>query len=90
VELWKTETFTILYPGIMGYGARGGELNEKAHVAKYLEEKMNQPSEQAAEFAQSLSGRLYWGDQPFTEGRYIGRRYLFSFSIWFDLFKRAS
>lgn len=76
----KAETFTLMFPGVMGYGARGAELDENSHIAKYLEEKANQPSEQAAQIAQSMSGALYWGDQPFTAGPvYLGAIVCFLF-----------
>jgi hypothetical protein len=81
-----SETFTLMFPGAMGYGARGGELNEQSHLAKYLVEKANQPEEQAGEIAQSMSGSLYWGDQPFTEGPvYLGAItcFLFLFGMVF-------
>ncbi|MFL9484999.1 YfhO family protein [Chitinophagaceae bacterium LWZ2-11] len=76
----KAETFTLMFPGVMGYGARGADLDENSHIAKYLEEKANQPSEQAAQIAQSMSGALYWGDQPFTAGPvYLGAIVCFLF-----------
>ncbi|BAV07187.1 membrane protein YfhO [Filimonas lacunae] len=76
----KLETFTLMFPGVMGYGARGGELNENSHIAKVLEEKANYPSDQAGDFAKSFSGALYWGDQPFTDGTvYLGAVVCFLF-----------
>jgi hypothetical protein len=76
----KAETLTLMFPGTQGYGAKGAELGEKSHVAKYLTEKLNQPEEQATQMAQSFSGSLYWGDQPFTEGPvYLGAIICFLF-----------
>lgn len=69
----KAETLTLMFPGTYGYGAKGIELGENSHIAKYLQEKANQSEDQAAQMASSLSGALYWGDQPFTEGPvYLG------------------
>ncbi len=82
----KEETFTLLYPGIMGYGARGATLDGSSHVAKYLEEKKNQSAEQAEQIAQGLSGAAYWGEQPFTEGPvYLGAIvcFLFVFGLFY-------
>jgi len=70
----------LLYPGVMGYGALGAQLDENSHVAKFLENKAQQPSEQAGQIAQSMSGALYWGDQPFTMGPvYLGAVVCFLF-----------
>jgi len=82
----KAETFTLLFPGTMGYGARGTELGENSSIAKFLEETANQPSDQAAQIAQSMSGALYWGDKPFTEGPvYLGAIvcFLFVFAMFY-------
>ncbi len=76
----KGETFTLMFPGAFGYGAKGVELGENSHVAKYLEDKANQSEDQATQMASSLSGALYWGDQPFTEGPvYLGAVICFLF-----------
>lgn len=74
----KTESLSILFPGVTGYGSyfsqREGEYNvfpnlgEKSNVAAYLAEKLNMPEDQAANIASNLSGRLYWGGKPFTTG----------------------
>src|SRR5262249_19953622 len=74
-----TESFSLLFPGVSGYGNHGGErdgdsyvfpqLDENSNVAKYTNEKLGWPEEQATR----LSGYLYWGDQPFTAGPiYLG------------------
>lgn len=74
----KTESLSILFPGVTGYGSyfsqRDGEYNifpklgEKSHVTSYLTEKLNLPEDQAANFAANLSSRIYWGGKPFTTG----------------------
>lgn len=82
----KAETFTLLFPGTMGYGAKGGELGENSDIARYLEENANQSSDQAAQIAHSMSGALYWGDKPFTEGPvYLGAIvcFLFVFAMFY-------
>lgn len=82
----KLETMTLMFPGAMGYGARGGELNEHSHIAQFLQEKAGQSEEQASQIAQSMSGALYWGDQPFTNGTvYLGAVvcFLFIFGLIF-------
>lgn len=76
----KSETFTLMFPGVYGYGSKGAELGENSHVAKYLEDKAGQSEDQATQMASSLSGALYWGDQPFTEGPvYLGAVICFLF-----------
>ncbi|OQP57982.1 YfhO family protein [Niastella populi] len=78
-----TESLTLMFPGVMGYGQHYAErdgdqfmypkLDENSHVAKHLQEKLNLPEEQATNIAFQLSGNLYWGDQPFTAGPiYLG------------------
>jgi hypothetical protein len=78
-----TESLTLMFPGVMGYGTHYAErdnepyifpkLDENSNLAKYLSEKLNLPEEQAANFATNNSTALYWGDQPFTVGPiYIG------------------
>lgn len=82
----KAETLTLMFPGVMGYGARGHELGEGSEVAKFLEAQ-GQPTDQAVQFAQNFSGALYWGDQPFTEGPvYLGAVicFLFLFGLFFS------
>ena len=79
----KLESFSLLFPGIMGYGSyfsqRDGEYNifpkleESSHVVGFLTEKLNLPESQATDFAANLSGKVYWGGKPFTTGpAYIG------------------
>jgi hypothetical protein len=74
-----TESLSLMFPGVSGYGSHGGErdgdhfvfpeLDANSNVAKYTSEKMGWPEDQAS----SLSGYLYWGDQPFTVGPiYLG------------------
>jgi heme/copper-type cytochrome/quinol oxidase subunit 4 len=82
----KAETYTLMFPGVMGYGARGSELDGNSHIAKFLEEQ-GQPSDQALQFAQNFSGALYWGDQPFTDGPvYLGAIicFLFLFGLFYS------
>lgn len=78
-----TESLTLMFPGVMGYGQHYAErdgdqfmyprLDEKSHVATHLQEKLNLPDDQATNIAFQLSGNLYWGDQPFTAGPiYLG------------------
>lgn len=79
----KMESFSLMFPGIMGYGShyaeRDGEqeifpkLGENSNLYKHLTDKLNVPEDQAANFALSLSQRVYWGNQPFTGGPvYLG------------------
>ncbi|WP_207515584.1 YfhO family protein [Longitalea luteola] len=78
-----TESLTLMFPGVMGYGQHYAErdgdqfmypkLDENSHVATHLQEKLNLPEDQATNIAFQLSGNLYWGDQPFTAGPiYLG------------------
>jgi Bacterial membrane protein YfhO len=81
----KAESFSLMFPGITGYGSysasKDGErhifpkLTDKSNVYKYTEEKINvpQPRVDAENFALSLSQQIYWGNQPFTNGPvYLG------------------
>jgi hypothetical protein len=79
----KMESFSLMFPGIMGYGShyssRDGEqdmfpkLDEKSHVYKYLTDKLNVPETQAESYTFGVSQNIYWGDQPFTVGPvYLG------------------
>ncbi|GAB2821398.1 hypothetical protein [Ferruginibacter profundus] len=81
----KMESFSLMFPGIKGYGMhvseRDGEqeifpkLDDKSHVYKQVDEKINapQPRYDAEKYALSLSQSIYWGDQPFTVGPvYLG------------------
>ncbi len=93
----KMESFSLMFPGIKGYGlyhtARDGEdfifpkLDENSNMAKYLTEKMNIPEDQAANYAFTKSGTLYWGDQTFgTNGPvYLGAIicFLFIFGLFY-------
>lgn len=74
-----TESLTLMFPGVSGYGNHGGErdgdsyvfpqLPENSNVAQYTNEKLGWSEDQATR----LSGYLYWGDQPFTAGPiYLG------------------
>jgi hypothetical protein len=72
----KTETFTLLFPGIYG-GSSGGELDANSKIAANLTEK-GVPEEQAGGFAQSMPS--YWGPQPSTSGPvYLGAIICFLF-----------
>lgn len=86
------ETFSLAFPGANGYGLtmdeRDGEqnifpkLDEQSHFAKALEEKLNIPSDQAANYALQSSRDIYWGDQPFTKGPvYLGAIICFLFLL---------
>jgi hypothetical protein len=88
----KAETWSLMFPGVMGYGShfaeRNGEqnvfpsLNENSNVSKYLVEKLNVPEDQASGFAMQQSSALYWGDQPFTSGPvYLGAITCFLFLL---------
>ncbi len=92
----KMETFSLMFPGVNGYGShfaeRDGEqyifpkLDEKSNLAKLLTEKLNVPEDQAANFALQQSRALYWGDQPFTGGPvYLGAVicFLFIFGMFY-------
>ena len=92
----KTESLSLMFPGVKGYGAyvaqRDGEqhifpkLDENSHIAKYLVEKLNVPDDQAGNYALQSSSNLYWGDQPFTSGPvYLGAIicFLFIFGMFY-------
>lgn len=79
----KMESFSLMFPGIMGYGShyaeRDGEqeifpkLDDKSNVYQHLTEKLNVPEGQAENFTLGFSQRVYWGNQPFTGGPvYLG------------------
>ena len=79
----RTESFSLMFPGITGYGSyytsKDGEqhlfpkLTESSNVYKQLTEKLNVPEAQVENFTLSVSQRIYWGDQPFTFGPvYLG------------------
>ena len=84
----KAETFSLMFPGVQGYGfhqaERDGELSqfplldEDANSVKYLSEKFG-AGDQAAGYA---SQSLYWGKQPFTVGPvYLGAIICFLFIL---------
>ncbi len=86
----KAETFSLMFPGVNGYGTHYAErddeqyifpkLDENSHTAKYLVEKVGAPEDQAANYAMQKSTSLYWGDQPFTNGPvYLGAIICFMF-----------
>jgi Bacterial membrane protein YfhO len=88
----KMESFTLMFPGIAGYGSyfsqRDGEYNifpklsETSHVSTYLAEKLNLPEDQINNFTGNLSGRIYWGGKPFTSGpAYLGAIVCFLFVL---------
>ena len=92
----KTESLSLMFPGVKGYGfyatERDGEqylfpkLDENSNFAKYFIDKLNQPEEQAANFALQSSQGLYWGDQPGTNGPvYLGAIicFLFIFGMFY-------
>ncbi|MEO7309159.1 MAG: YfhO family protein [Chitinophagaceae bacterium] len=92
----KAETFSLMFPGVMGYGYHGSQrdgemrvfpsLSENSNVAKFITEKMGASDEQAGEYAKSMSGSVYWGDQPFTAGPvYLGAIvcFLFLFGMFY-------
>lgn len=79
----KTESFSLMFPGIMGYGSyyatKDGEqhifpkLTDKSNLYNQLTEKLNVPEAQAENFTLGASQQIYWGDQPFTNGPvYLG------------------
>ncbi len=83
----KSELFSLMFPGVMGYGyhqaQRDGEvysypkLSEDANAVQFISEKFGGGGEQAVGFA---SSNLYWGDQPFTNGPvYLGAIVCFLF-----------
>jgi hypothetical protein len=86
------ESWSLMFPGVMGYGLhyadRDGEthlfpkLNEKSNTAAFFSESLNVPEDQAANYAFSASQRVYWGEQPFTNGPvYLGAIICFLFVL---------
>lgn len=84
----KSETMSLMFPGIQGYGnhqaERDGEyyqfpvLDENANAVKFLSENFG-AGEQAISYA---SSNLYWGKQPFTNGPvYLGAVICFLFIL---------
>ena len=86
----KAETWSLMFPGVMGYGLhqaeREGEvsvfpkLKDDSHLVKFVNENMPQfPSDQ---IASQMSGALYWGKQPSTTGPvYLGAIICFLFLL---------
>lgn len=92
----KVESMSLMFPGVKGYGlyssVRDNEqwlypnIDENSHVAKYMSEKLNVPEDQAGNFVLGNGGRLYWGDQPNTNGPvYLGAIicFLFIFGMFY-------
>lgn len=88
----KTEMFSLMFPGVMGYGTHVAEkdgdvdifpkLDKDSHLAKFLMSELNVPEDQAEQIAQQQSMSLYWGDQPFTNGPvYLGAIICFLFVL---------
>lgn len=89
----KAETFSLMFPGVMGYGRHVAErdgdvymfpkVNENSNVIKYMTEKLNVPEAQAVDY---MTPQLYWGTQPFTNGPvYLGAVicFLFIFGMFY-------
>ncbi len=92
----QAETFSLMFPGVKGYGThyaeREGEqyifpkLDEKSNIAKYFVNNLNVPEDQAANYALQESRDIYWGQQPFTNGPiYLGAVicFLFIFGMFY-------
>ena len=90
----KAETWSLMFPGVKGYGThqaqRNGEvyvfpeLKENSHLVEYVNE--NVPGIPTDQIASQLSSALYWGDQPFTNGPvYLGAIicFLFIFGMFY-------
>ena len=90
----KEETWSLLFPGVMGYGShqaeRDGEgyifpsIDEKGHLVKYVTD--NLPQVPADQIVNQMQGTLYWGNQPFTNGPiYLGAIicFLFIFGMFY-------
>ncbi|MEO8770801.1 MAG: YfhO family protein [Ferruginibacter sp.] len=86
----KAETFSLMFPGVNGYGSHMAQrddeqyifpkLDENSNLAKFFVNKLNVPDEQAANYALQESRDIYWGDQPFTNGPvYLGAIICFMF-----------
>ena len=86
----KAETFSLMFPGVNGYGTHMAQrddeqyifpkLDENSNLAKFFVNKLNVPDEQAANYALQESRDIYWGDQPFTNGPvYLGAVICFMF-----------
>jgi membrane protein YfhO len=80
----KAESFSLLFPGVMGYGESGSfpALGEDSHVNNYLTKDLNLSEDQADNLSANLSSGIYWGDQPFTMGPvYLGASICFLFVL---------
>lgn len=88
----KTETFSLMFPGVQGYGLHIAQrddeqyifpkLDESSNTAGFFSQALNVPEDQAANYAMQQSGSVYWGDQPFTNGPvYLGAVICFLFII---------
>jgi hypothetical protein len=88
----RAESFSLLFPGVMGYGSftseRDGDYNifpqltESSNVSTYLTDKLNVPQDNADNITANLSGSIYWGDKPFTLGsNYLGAVICFLFIL---------
>jgi hypothetical protein len=88
----RAESFSLLIPGVQGYGLHIAQrddeqyifpkLSEKSNVANFFVEKLNAPEDQAANYAMQQSGSIYWGGQPFTNGPvYLGAIICFLFIL---------
>ena len=86
----KAETWSLMFPGVVGYGShqaeRDGEyyvfpkIKEDGKLINYLNEEM--PQFPADQIASQMSGALYWGTQPFTNGPvYLGAITCFLFLL---------
>ena len=78
----KAETMTLMFPGVSGYGIHSAERDGEPYIYPMLKdnarslEVLGEVAPQAAadpQLAMFLSSKLYWGDQPFTNGPvYLG------------------
>ncbi len=90
----KAETWSLMFPGVMGYGFHQAEregnvyifpqISENGPLMKYVNE--NLPQFPAEQIAGQMNGALYWGNQPFTNGPvYLGAIvcFLFLFGMFY-------
>ena len=90
----KAETWTLMFPGVLGYGShqaeRDGEyyvfpkIKDNGPLVNYLNE--NLPQFPADQIANQMNGAIYWGSQPFTNGPiYLGAIvcFLFIFGLFY-------
>ena len=88
----KLESFSLLFPGVTGYGSHFNQrdeeysifpkLSQTSNIGTYLQEKLNIPEDQAVNIEANLSGNIYWGDKPFTVGSvYLGASICFLFIL---------